>query len=65
MPRMNGRELIARLLRQNPRLRILLTSGSEQTLSETDARNVAFLGKPFTREALASQVRALLDLSPA
>ncbi len=62
MPRMNGRELIARLVRDNPRVRVILTSGGELLSEESESPlEVDFLAKPFTRQSLAAKVRKALD----
>ena len=64
MPGMNGHALRAEILRQRPGLKTLFVSGySGDTLPKGALADptVAFLGKPFTPDALARQVRALLD----
>ena len=64
MPRLNGRELISRLSRSNPNLRVIVTSGSDRLLDDEIAPplevEVAFLPKPFSREGLAEKVRLAL-----
>jgi signal transduction histidine kinase/CheY-like chemotaxis protein len=62
MPRMNGRELLARLSRNNPRVRVILTSGSEELLDDamTESLEIDFLPKPFSRQGLVEKVRAVL-----
>lgn len=62
MPRMNGRELLARLSRNNPRVRVILTSGNEELLDDatTESLEIDFLPKPFTRQGLVEKVRAVL-----
>ena len=62
MPRMNGRELLARLTRNNPRVRVILTSGNEELLDDNtaDLLPIEFLPKPFTRQSLAEKVQAAL-----
>src|SRR5690606_38721671 len=64
MPGMNGHALRAEILRQRPGLKTLFVSGySGDTLPKGALADpsVAFLAKPFTPDALARQVRALLD----
>jgi PAS domain S-box-containing protein len=63
MPRMNGRELVDRLARANPQLKVLLTSGNDELIDERTAAElqVDFLPKPFTMHMLAAKVRAVLD----
>lgn len=64
MPGMGGRELAERIAPLLPKAKILFVSGYAndpiiaQSISD---RSVAFLVKPFTRETLASTVRAVLD----
>lgn len=62
MPRMNGRELLARLGRSNPRVRVILTSGNDALLDNdtADSLSIEFLPKPFTRQSLAQKVQAVL-----
>ncbi len=64
MPRVGGRELAERLRRRLPRLRVLLVSGyAEDAALSTQAAadGMAFLGKPFNRQALGRKIRELLD----
>ncbi|HEY1583411.1 MAG TPA: ATP-binding protein [Chthoniobacterales bacterium] len=63
MPRMNGRELIDRLTRLNPQVRVILTSGNDPAIDDPTADPLAvdFLPKPFTREILAEKVRQVLE----
>ena len=64
MPGLDGRDLAERALRQRPNLKILYTTGyaplagSAETLPD---EHPAMLRKPFSFEALARKVRALLD----
>ena len=64
MPRMDGRELTARLQKIYPGIRILIMSGhagdgnsAERVLSA----GMGFLAKPFTPESLKTAVRNVLD----
>jgi CheY-like chemotaxis protein len=63
MPEMGGRELARRLLTTRPAVRVLYTSGytaeamNQQAVLEPGD---AFLGKPFTPDALLRQVQAIL-----
>ncbi len=62
MPRMNGRVLLERLSRNNPQVRVILTSGNEDLLRDEKGQTleVDFLPKPFTRQNLAQKVRSVL-----
>jgi signal transduction histidine kinase len=61
MPRMKGPELAARLLAERPRIRVIYMSGynEEPLLGGEDAP--LCLQKPFSAQALARAVRAVLD----
>jgi CheY-like chemotaxis protein len=64
MPRMNGRELVEKLLESRPEMGSLLMSG--YTDDDVLRRGVlhgetAFLQKPFTPDQLARKIRAVLD----
>jgi PAS domain S-box-containing protein len=66
MPGMNGRTLAERLVGLRPQIRVLYMSGYAG--AELENRGVTeeaghFLPKPFTQEALAARVRAILDRS--
>ncbi|MCP4679244.1 MAG: response regulator [Deltaproteobacteria bacterium] len=68
MPEMGGRELIERLLKTQPDVRVLLMSGysDDAVLRASELlSNVAFLQKPFSYEELTKKVRAVLDGEPA
>ena len=61
MPRMDGRETMARVLEENPAARIILTSGyaDESADSATPCGNVRFLQKPYTRADLSAAVQEM------
>jgi CheY-like chemotaxis protein len=61
MPRMNGVELATVIGQRWPAIPVLLLSG--QGGPPSDYRG-AFLGKPFTPEALMASVKELLDSPP-
>ncbi|MBK8003858.1 MAG: PAS domain-containing protein [Gemmatimonadetes bacterium] len=64
MPGMNGRRLAEELLRRRPGLRILFTSGYTANVILQHGvleEGVEFLAKPYSAQALAQRVRALLD----
>jgi CheY-like chemotaxis protein/two-component sensor histidine kinase len=65
MPEMSGGQLVERVLKARPGIRVLFMSG--YTDDEVMRRGVidgqtAFLQKPFTPDMLAHKVRAVLDL---
>ena len=65
MPEMNGSQLVAKVLKARPGIRVLFMSG--YTDDEVVRRGVidgqtAFLQKPFTPDLLAHKVRQVLDL---
>jgi signal transduction histidine kinase/CheY-like chemotaxis protein len=63
MPRMNGRELAEWMSAERPGLKVLYFSGYTDDVIERYgiAVDAALLRKPFSREALGSKVRAILD----
>ncbi len=67
MPQMSGQELAGRLEAFHPETKVLYMSGYTDNavvrrgVLETDA---AFIGKPFTSDALARKVREVLDSPP-
>jgi PAS domain S-box-containing protein len=63
MPKMNGRELAQRLRLLRPEIRVLMISGYTNcplTGDELQEQHLHFLGKPFTRAALASMIEEIL-----
>ena len=66
MPVMNGVELVRRLLRRDPGVRVLFMSGHVSTdFTQHDFANQAYelLAKPFRSEQLIRSVRAAIDRS--
>jgi FixJ family two-component response regulator len=64
MPGISGRELSERLAFVHPAMKVLYMSGYTDdavVLHGVLAEEMAFLQKPFTINALARKVRALLD----
>ena len=64
MPAMNGRELADRVAALRPTIRVLFVSGYTADLIAHHGvlePGVEFLAKPYTREALATRLRDLLD----
>jgi PAS domain S-box-containing protein len=64
LPEMTGRELAELLRRENPKLRVLYTSGYTQNSIVHHGivdRGVHFLAKPYVSADLARRVRELLD----
>ena len=64
MPRMNGRELAAKLAPLRPRMKILYISGyTEEAIIRNGVLDpgTSFLEKPFSPDTLARRVRELLD----
>jgi two-component system, cell cycle sensor histidine kinase and response regulator CckA len=67
MPGMNGRELADRLARVHPEMGVLFTSGyTDDVILHTGVmeRNLHFLGKPFSIQALSRSIREALDGRP-
>lgn len=68
MPKMSGPQVVERVIRLRPGLRILYTSGytgralRQYGIGERVGHNgIAFVAKPFTAEGLARKVRDVLD----
>ena len=63
MPQMSGRELAERVTRERPGVRVLYVSGyTDDVIARYGiAGDAALMHKPFSREALGSRVRAILD----
>src|SRR5438477_503164 len=68
MPGLSGPNLAARLMQQNPKLRVLYMSGYTDDATEVHGTfwgGVPILQKPFTPSQLAERVRMALDERPA
>jgi two-component system cell cycle sensor histidine kinase/response regulator CckA len=65
MPVMSGIELIGRLKKLNPQMKIVLVSGYSpiemKTLLGPEGSHLRMMWKPFERKALLSMIRHLLD----
>lgn len=64
MPKMGGYELVEKLSKEFPRLRVLFTSGyteDSQIRHDVIDATTNFIHKPFTPDALASKVREILN----
>jgi PAS domain S-box-containing protein len=64
MPRMDGRQLAARIARGRPAMRVIYMSGYTENavLLQGETRpSIAFIQKPFTPEDLALKVREVLE----
>jgi PAS domain S-box-containing protein len=67
MPRMGGRELSQRVVRDSPETRVLFMSGyTDAAIAVQDAESLdaMFLQKPFGLAALKEKVREVLDAPP-
>ena len=67
MPGMSGRQLAEKLLSMQPHLKVLYISGyTDEAIARHGLleHETHLLQKPFTRKALASRVRILLDAAP-
>jgi PAS domain S-box-containing protein len=68
MPGMNGRELADRLCPTRPEMRVIFISGYTADLIAKRGiidDEVAFLSKPFTRDALMAKIDEVMAASPA
>ncbi len=66
MPRLGGHDLIKRLTRARPEMKVILTSGYTDSVALREQGpdfSVAFLQKPFSPDQLARKVRESLDAS--
>lgn len=67
MPEMNGHELARELLSKSPSIKCLYMSGYTENIIATNGilkDGVNFIPKPFSRKALLTQVRRVLDSLP-
>jgi PAS domain S-box-containing protein len=63
MPKMNGRQLADELARTRPDMKVLYVSGYPEGVASENGivdPNVAYLAKPFSRDALAKTIRGVL-----
>ena len=65
MPGMNGRSLAHRLCQRDPRLPVLVVSGSPEASNWAEGASHAFLAKPFGIESLAARVESLTGYATA
>jgi len=68
MPKLNGRELAGRLLRNRPDVRVIYMSGYTDTVVFDDGDGEAearFIEKPFPPADLTTLIREVLDARPA
>jgi two-component system, cell cycle sensor histidine kinase and response regulator CckA len=65
LPGMNGRQLADRLTAIRPEMKVLYTSGYTQDVIAHRGvldRDVAYLPKPYSPEALAERIRSVLGM---
>jgi FixJ family two-component response regulator len=63
MPRLSGKQTLAKLLEINPRVKVILASGytAEGTPEEFIRSGAAdFINKPYASEKLAASIRSVL-----
>ncbi len=68
MPRLSGRELVARITAQRPNLKVLYISGyTDDSIFRNGVLEggVAYLQKPFNLKTIAQKIREVLDGQPA
>ncbi|MEQ8205778.1 MAG: PAS domain S-box protein, partial [Woeseia sp.] len=64
MPRLSGQDLAELARKQNPNLKVLLTSGNEAAMAEANdglTSTYELIRKPFRKQRLAEHVREILD----
>jgi signal transduction histidine kinase len=66
MPKMNGRELAARLIKTRPAMKVLYVSGYADGVVQDGLHGpleggLAFLQKPYTRKQVMQKIREILD----
>jgi PAS domain S-box-containing protein len=64
MPRLQGPQVVERIQKVRPRLKVLYVSGYVGDSRLADGRNVCFIHKPFRGIELARKVRDVLDSEP-
>jgi DNA-binding response OmpR family regulator len=60
MPRLNGTDLCAHLLKERPGIKVLVMSGADMSEIVSQNVNLPFLPKPFDGQTLIARVRAIL-----
>jgi CheY-like chemotaxis protein len=60
MPVMNGLQAAERILKANPRMKIILTTADDSVMQDAKAAGVPFLRKPFTISALSKMMEETL-----
>jgi PAS domain S-box-containing protein len=66
MPRLSGRDVLKQLLRLDPKMRILISSGHQMPTDANELQRqgmIRFVPKPYRPDDLARSVRTLLDAS--
>jgi DNA-binding NtrC family response regulator len=61
MPEMDGNKLAERVLKLNPRVKVLLISGAVEEAPPVKGRQVRFLKKPFFPAELVRLLREMLE----
>jgi len=64
MPRMSGRDVLKKLVRIDPKIRILISSGHQTPTDGSDLQRlglIRFVPKPYRPDDLAQSVRTFLD----
>jgi len=64
MPEINGRELAQRVIKKNPGIKVLFTSGYTEGVIEHHGvlkKGVYFISKPFSSHDLRQKIREILD----
>ena len=60
MPRLNGTDLCAHLVKERPGIKALVMSGADMSEIVSQNINLPFLPKPFDGKTLIARVRAIL-----
>jgi DNA-binding response OmpR family regulator len=60
MPRLNGTDLCAHLLKERPGIKVLVMSGADMSEIVSQNAHLPFLPKPFDGQTLIAKVRAIL-----